>query len=298
MTVRLAPRFRISPRHHRALPPGALLGRVCLARRGQRQRDSRRRRCAGSASRKTSAHPNSKRHRGALTSGRRPALSRKRIARGQAGDRSRPARARDPARGGRGSHHPHRDPHPAARQLDGRNRRASSSPPFPRFSASSIPAASAPRASTSPTGWCRPRNPLTARVFVNRMWREFFGTGITKTLDDMGSQGEWPTNPELLDWLAAEFMKPEWQAAGTHAWDVQSRDPHDRHQPDLPPVLHARCAGSTSAIRTTACSRTRRASAWMPRWCTTWRFPSPACWWRSSAAPASSRTSPTATWPP
>ncbi len=66
-----------------------------------------------------------------------------------------------------------------------------------------------------------PRNPLTARVFANRMWREFFGIGITKTLDDMGSQGEWPTNPELLDWLAAEFMEPQWHAEGTHAWDVR-----------------------------------------------------------------------------
>ncbi len=66
-----------------------------------------------------------------------------------------------------------------------------------------------------------PTNPLTARVFANRMWRQFFGTGITKSLDDFGSQGEWPTHPELLDWLASEFMRPQWQADGTHPWDVR-----------------------------------------------------------------------------
>ncbi|MEO8126521.1 MAG: PSD1 and planctomycete cytochrome C domain-containing protein [Bryobacteraceae bacterium] len=66
-----------------------------------------------------------------------------------------------------------------------------------------------------------PDNPLTARVFANRIWRQFFGTGISKVLDDVGSQGEWPTHPELLDWLASEFMHPEWDAAGTHAWDVK-----------------------------------------------------------------------------
>ena len=65
------------------------------------------------------------------------------------------------------------------------------------------------------------QNPLTARVFVNRLWREFFGTGLSKVLEDVGSQGEWPTHPELLDWLAAEFMTPEWNAAGAHAWDVK-----------------------------------------------------------------------------
>ena len=68
-----------------------------------------------------------------------------------------------------------------------------------------------------------PQNPLTARAFVNRMWRQFFGTGISKVLEDLGSQGEWPVHPELLDWLAAEFMHPEWHAASdaAHDWDMR-----------------------------------------------------------------------------
>jgi hypothetical protein len=64
-------------------------------------------------------------------------------------------------------------------------------------------------------------NPLTARAFVNRTWREFFGTGLSKTLDDLGSQGEWPTHLELVDWLASEFMHPEFDAAAAHDWDVR-----------------------------------------------------------------------------
>ena len=53
-------------------------------------------------------------------------------------------------------------------------------------------------------------NPLTARVVVNRQWAAFFGRGIVRTLQDFGYQGEMPSNQQLLDWLAVEFMKEGW----------------------------------------------------------------------------------------
>jgi Protein of unknown function (DUF1553)/Protein of unknown function (DUF1549)/Planctomycete cytochrome C len=55
-----------------------------------------------------------------------------------------------------------------------------------------------------------PRNPLTARVFVNRVWMYLYGDAIVKTPGDFGSRGELPTNPALLDWLATEFMENGW----------------------------------------------------------------------------------------
>src|SRR6185295_14834022 len=88
-----------------------------------------------------------------------------------------------------------------------------------------------------------PENPLTARVFMNRLWKQFFGTGLSKVLDDFGMQGEPPVNPELLDWLACEFMDSGWDVkhmvrlivnsrtykqVSTASKDLRTRDPYNR----------------------------------------------------------------------
>ncbi|TVS17174.1 MAG: DUF1553 domain-containing protein [Planctomycetaceae bacterium] len=69
-------------------------------------------------------------------------------------------------------------------------------------------------------------NPLTARVWVNRMWEHFFGTGIVKTSENLGLQAEFPVHPELLDWLAVEFMEPtvatDLITTVPNAWDMKA----------------------------------------------------------------------------
>ncbi|HYR57796.1 MAG TPA: PSD1 and planctomycete cytochrome C domain-containing protein, partial [Chthoniobacteraceae bacterium] len=86
-------------------------------------------------------------------------------------------------------------------------------------------------------------NPLPARVFLNRLWKLYFGIGLSKVLDDVGAQGEPPVNPALLDWLAAEFVESGWDVkhmvrlivtsatyrqSSLASKELQQRDPYNR----------------------------------------------------------------------
>jgi len=93
---------------------------------------------------------------------------------------------------------------------DWKNPGASVNPAVPGF-LHPPPANAAPSRLTLARWLVAPDNPLTARVAVNRMWQELFGRGLVRTTEDFGAQGEKPSHPELLDWLASQFMDSGWK---------------------------------------------------------------------------------------
>jgi hypothetical protein len=92
------------------------------------------------------------------------------------------------------------------------------------------------------------RNPLTARVLVNQIWQEIFGRGIVKTTGDFGMQGELPSHPELLDWLAVDFMENGWDVkhlvkkillSATYQQSAATNDDEQKKDPENVYLSHA-----------------------------------------------------------
>lgn len=99
--------------------------------------------------------------------------------------------------------------------------RESIEPALPAFLSASTQAQ--PRNRLEFAHWLVSRdNPLTARVVMNRQWEAFFGRGLVRTLEDFGFQGELPSHPDLLDWLASEFMEQGWSMKSMHKLIVMS----------------------------------------------------------------------------
>ena len=84
----------------------------------------------------------------------------------------------------------------------------------------------------------QPRHPLTARVVVNRFWAQLFGIGLVKSVEDFGTQGEWPSHPEVLDTLARDFVDGGWNVKGFFKSIILSST--YRQTSDASPELYAR----------------------------------------------------------
>src|SRR5205085_6246515 len=97
-------------------------------------------------------------------------------------------------------------------------------PGFPSILNPPAPVIAAPKPGATTSGRRRAladwlasdRNPLVARVMINRVWQHHFGRGIVRSTNDFGSVGDRPTHPELLDWLASEFVAQGWKLKAMH----------------------------------------------------------------------------------
>ena len=121
-------------------------------------------------------------------------------------------------------------------------------------------------------------NPLTARTVMNRLWKQFFGTGLSKQLDDLGAQGEPPSNPALLDWLACEFMDSGWDVKHMVRTIVTSKT--YRQTSVATPELLAADPLNRELARQSALPRSTPSSSATTRW------RSPACSWPKIGGPS------------
>jgi hypothetical protein len=108
-------------------------------------------------------------------------------------------------------------------------------PTLPALTQPGSPAAGSPTRLDLARWIVAPENPLTRRVLVNWVWQKYFGVGLVKTLEDFGTQGEKPSHPELLDWLAGEVSRQGWSLKALHRLIVTSATyrQSSRYRPEL-----------------------------------------------------------------
>ena len=139
------------------------------------------------------------------------------------------------------------DPRPTRIHIRGNYRRPGAAvEPAPPAALPSLPTGGRDRLALA--RWLVSReNPLTARVTVNRIWQQYFGTGLVSTPEDFGTRGERPSHPELLDWLAVEFMESGWDVKALQCLIVTSST--YRQSSDIRPELYERDPGNRLLAR-------------------------------------------------